>query len=139
MDQVGPALAPGGKATLTCGPGTLKLTSESVTLDLKSAGSPTTSTTSPTSGGSGGTLTIADSSQVKIIDCAGRDVALNGSSNKLTFTGTCGTVSVKGSKNELTLPSASQIAVNGSNNKVTYASGNPKISSNGTSNTITRG
>lgn len=141
MDQVGPALAPAGKATLTCGPGTLQLTSESVVLDLKSTGSPTTSTTTQTAtgGGGGGTLTIAESSQTKTIDCAGRDVALNGSSNKLTFTGTCGTVSINGSKNELTLAAATQISVNGSFNKVTYTTGNPKISNNGTSNTVAKG
>lgn len=143
MDQVGPALAPSGKATLTCGPGTLQLTSESVVLDLKGSGSPTTTSTGSTAtgggGGSGGTLTIAESSQTKTIDCAGRDVALNGSSNKLTFTGTCGTVSINGSKNTLTLATASQISVNGSFNTVTYTTGNPKISNNGTSNAISRG
>jgi Protein of unknown function (DUF3060) len=142
MDQVGPALAPAGKATLTCGPGTLQLTSESVTLDLKSTGSPTTPTTPTTGGGSsggGGTLTIEESAQTRTIDCAGRDVALNGSANKLTFTGTCGTVSVNGSKNDLTLATAAQISVNGSQNKVTYTAGNPKIANNGTGNTISKG
>lgn len=139
MDQVGPALAPAGKATLTCGPGTLQLTSESVVLDLKATGSATIPTTSPPASGGGGTLTIADSAQTRTIDCAGRDVALNGSANKLTFTGTCGTVSVNGSRNELTLAAASQISVNGSQNKVTYTSGTPKISNNGTGNTISRG
>lgn len=144
MDQVGPALAPTGKATLTCGTDSLQLTSESVVLNLKSTGTAgpgpgTTTTTTGASGGGAGTLTIADSAQTRTIDCAGRDVALNGSSNKLTFTGTCGTVALNGSRNELTIASASQISVNGSFNKVTYSSGNPKTSNNGTGNTITRG
>lgn len=149
MDEVGPALAPGGKATLTCGPGTLQLSSESVVLDLKGTAAagpgpadPTTTTSSGSTGG-GGTgggspIVIADSAQTRTIDCAGRDVALNGSSNKLTFTGSCGTVSVNGSRNELNLATAGQIAVNGSFNRVTYSDGNPKTSNNGTGNTIAR-
>ena len=140
MDDVGPALAPTGKATLTCGTDSLKITSESVTLDLRSTGAAPANPTS-TGGGSsgGGTLSIEDSAQTRTIDCAGRNVALNGSSNKLTFTGTCGTVSINGSKNELTLATVGQISVNGSLNKVTYSTGNPKISNNGTGNTISRG
>ena len=143
MDEVGPALAPSGKATLTCGTDSLKITSESVTLDLKSTGAgpanPTTPTTTGGSSGGGGALSIEDSAQTRTIDCAGRNVALNGSSNKLTFTGTCGTVAINGSKNELTLANVSQISVNGSLNKVTYSAGDPKISNNGTGNTVSRG
>lgn len=139
MDEVGPALAPDGKATLTCAPDSLTITSESVVLDLKSASAGAGPATPTTSGGStgGGTLTINDSAQTKTIDCAGRNVAMNGSASKLTFTGACGAVSVNGSRNELTLEKATQIAVNGSNNKITYG-GDPKITNNGTSNTLTR-
>jgi DUF3060 family protein len=137
MDQVGPALAPGGKATLTCGPGTLQVSSESVVLDLKGAGANPTTTTGGSTGG-GGTLGIEESALTKTIDCAGRNIELNGSANKLTFTGTCGSVSVNGSQNQLTIATAGQISVNGSHNKITYG-GQPKISNNGTGNTISRG
>lgn len=144
MDEVGPALAPDGKATLTCGPDTLKITSESVGMDLKAIGSagpgPVTTTTTGASsgGGTGGTLSIEESALTRTIDCAGRDVALNGSANKLTFTGSCGTVSINGSRNELTLATVGRLAVNGSLNKITYT-GSPQISNNGTGNTIARG
>lgn len=141
MDEVGPALVPGGKATLTCGADTLTISSESVNLELKraggSGGAPTTSTSSG-GGTSGGTLTINDSAQTKTIDCAGRNVALNGSANTLTFTGSCGAISVNGSKNEIALEKVGQITVNGSANKITWSSGDPKVSNNGTGNTISQ-
>jgi hypothetical protein len=149
MDQVGPALAPGGQATLTCGDGTLELSSESVLMSLKSTGasgggggvSTSTSTASGGSGGStgGGTLVISTSAQTKTIDCAGRVVSINASSNRLTFTGNCASLSINGSKNEISLESVGVISVNGSFNHVTWSSGNPKTSNNGQSNTITHG
>jgi hypothetical protein len=142
MDQVGPALSPDGKATLTCGADSLKISSESVELDLKSTGgggSPSTSTSEGGGGASGGTLTINDSGLTKTYDCGGRDVSINSSANKLTFTGSCGTVSVNGSRNQVKLAQASVISVNGSANEVTYSSGSPKVSNNGTGNKIGQG
>jgi hypothetical protein len=148
MDQVGPALAPGGQATLTCGTGTLALESESVVLDLKSTGGASgggapatpTGTGGGASGGStGGTLTLTDSAKTKTIDCAGQNVSITGSSNTYTFTGSCGEMAVNGSKNEITIAKVGQISVNGSFNHVTWSSGNPKTSNNGTGNTIGQG
>jgi hypothetical protein len=142
MDQVGPALAPGGAATLTCGTGTLTLESESVVLDLTSTGGASgggggAAPNPPASGGSA--LTVDGSSQTKTIDCAGHNVEITGSYNKLTFTGTCGTLSVNGSNNTIKLATVGQISVNGSFDHVTWSSGNPKTSNNGTGNTIGKG
>ena len=149
MDQVGPALAPGGQATITCGAGTAALESESVVLDLQStgggsSGGGTPTTTGGGSGGSGGSsgagsFTVEGSAQTKTVDCAGRNAAITGSSNKLTFTGTCGSVSVNGSNNTIKIAKVGQISVNGSFNKVTWSSGSPKTSNNGTGNTISQG
>jgi hypothetical protein len=142
MSDVGPALAPSGTATLTCGPGTLTVSSESVDLELKQTGGPggTGGGTGGTGGGTGGggTLTINDSAQSQIVDCAGRDVVISGSTNKLTFTGSCGTVSINGSRNEVTLAKVGAIRVNGSFNKVTWSDGNPATSNNGTGNSISQ-
>ncbi len=144
MSEVGPALAPGGTAKLTCGAGTLAIESESVTLELKRLGdggqpsSPTgTPPSSPTA--TSGTLTINDSAQTKTFDCAGRDVAVNSSANKLTFTGTCGSISVNGSRNTITVEDVGRISVNGSANRITWGSGDPKVSNNGTGNMIGKG
>ncbi len=143
MDEVGPALAPDGKATLTCGANTLKISSDSVELDLKSTGgaggSPTTSTSEGGGGASGGTLTINDSGLTRTYDCAGRTVSINSSASQLTFTGSCGVVSVNGSRNQIKLEQASAISVNGTGNTVTYSSGSPKVSNNGTGNKISQG
>jgi hypothetical protein len=143
MDQVGPALAPGGQATLTCGQGTLALESESVTMDLKSTGGGASgggggSTPTPTGGGSSGgaTLTLVDSAMTKTIDCAGRNVAITGSSNKYTFTGSCGELSVMGSKNDIKLATVAAVTVSGSFNHVTWSGGNPKTSNAGTGNSL---
>ena len=148
MDQVGPALAPGGQATLTCGQGTLALESESVVLDLKSTGGGATGggggapAPTPTGGGSSGgssggaSLTLVDSSMTKTIDCAGRNVAITGSANKYTFTGSCAEVAIKGSKNDVKIGTAAAITVTGSFNHVTWSDGNPKTSNTGTGNSL---
>ncbi|HET9140726.1 DUF3060 domain-containing protein [Actinophytocola sp.] len=133
MQDVGPALAPSGTATLTCGPGTLRIASESVVLDLNASGAPTQST--PTTG----TVTLTESGQSKTIPCDGRTVAINGSANKYTFTGECAAVNVNGARNEIRIATATEISVNGSFNKVTWSAGEPKTSNTGQGNTISQG
>lgn len=145
MADVGPALAPGGTAQLTCTASGLTIGSDSVELELNrvgggSGGGPATPT-APTGTGSsgGGPLTISESALTRTIDCAGSDVSINGSANKLTFTGSCGSVAVNGSRNTITLATAGAINVNGSFNTVTWSSGNPTVSNNGTGNKISQG
>ncbi len=146
MDEVGPALAPGGQATLTCGDGTLELSSESVVLELRAvdggstgdAGTPVPSETSEQSGG-GATVTINESGLTRSVDCAGQGVVISGSANTLTFTGTCTSVAVNGSRNEITIADVGEIAVNGSFNTITWAAGDPKTSNNGQGNSIGQG
>jgi hypothetical protein len=143
MDEVGPVLAPGGQATLTCGAGTLEISSESVVLALRAvdggtgSGTPTSETPEP--GGSGGTVTIDESGLTRTVDCAGQGAVINGSANKLTFTGTCASVTVNGSQNEVKVADVSEIAVNGSANTITWSAGDPKTLDNGQGNSIGKG
>jgi hypothetical protein len=143
MTDVGPALAPGGTAKLTCGAGTLTIASESVTLELEQVGGSTGASTPTSAGGTsaetGGSVIVDESARTRTIDCAGRDVAVNGSANTLTLTGSCGALSVNGSRNVVTVEKVAQISVNGSGNKITWGSGDPKVSNNGTGNTVGKG
>jgi DUF3060 family protein len=143
MDEVGPALAPRGQAELSCGDGTLKISSESVVLDLRAVGGDQTSapTETPTSSepGGGGTITINESGLTKTLDCAGQGVVISGSANTLTFTGTCASVSVNGSRNEISIADVGAIAVNGSFNTITWSDGDPTTSNNGQGNSIGKG
>ncbi|HEX6356626.1 DUF3060 domain-containing protein [Actinophytocola sp.] len=142
MDEVGPALMPGGQATLTCGPGTLEIGSESVVLVLRAVGegSQTTEVSeTPEQGGGGGTVTIDESGVTRTVDCAGQDVVVNGSANELTFTGTCASVTVAGSSNEVRIADTGEIVVNGSVNRITWSEGDPKTEDNGQGNSISRG
>lgn len=146
MDEVGPALAPRGKATLTCGDGTLKISSESAVLDLSAVGDGGGQTSAPAEtpkpsepGGGGGTLTISESGLTRTLDCAGQGVVISGSANKLTLTGTCASVAVNGSRNEVGIADVGAIAVNGSFNTVTWSAGDPTTSNNGQGNSIGKG
>jgi hypothetical protein len=141
MDEVGPALAPGGQATLTCGDGTLRLSSESVVLDLRASTGDTGGTDTQTSepAGGGGTVTITESGLTRTVDCAGQGVEISGSANKLTFTGTCASVTVNGSRNEVVVADVGEIAVNGSFNTISWSAGDPKTSDNGQGNSIGKG
>ena len=140
MDEVGPALAPSGEATLTCGDGALTISSESVELDLRAAGAQTSEAPAPSApSGGGGTMTISDSGLTRTVDCAGQAVVISGSANKLTFTGTCASVTVNGARNEVSIADVAVIAVNGTFNEVTWSAGDPKTSNNGQGNTISQG
>jgi hypothetical protein len=141
MDEVGPALAPRGTATVTCAGDRLTIASESVELTLsRTAGvTPTSNPSSPPSPSGGGTLTYTESARTETIDCAGRDVAINGSANKLTFTGKCARVSITGSRNEIGVARADAIEVTGSLNTVTWSSGEPSTSDTGTGNKLGQG
>ena len=143
MDEVGTVLAPGGQATLTCGADTLEISSESVVLALSavdgSADTSETSEVSETPEQGGGTETIDESGLTRTVDCANQGVVINGSANDLTFTGTCASVTVNGSSNEVRVADVGEIVVNGSANKITWADGDPKTSDNGQGNSISKG
>lgn len=143
MDEVGPALAPRGQAQLTCGDGTLKISSESVVLDLSATGDGGAQTSAPAETAKpaepGGTTTINESGLTKTLDCAGQGVVVSGSANKLTLTGTCASVSVNGSRNEISITDVGDIAVNGSFNTITWSAGDPTTSDNGQGNSIGKG
>jgi hypothetical protein len=145
MDEVGPALAPGGQATLTCGNGTLGISSESVVLDLRAVdggtggGAQTSAPSESSEPAGGGTMTISESGLTRTVDCGGQGVVISGSANKLTFTGNCASVTVSGSRNEVSIADVGEIAVNGSFNTITWSDGDPKISNNGQGNSIDQG
>ena len=103
----------------------------------------------------------SDAAQTIRHDCSSDpEVAISGSSNQITLTGTCTLVeingasntvvieaskkvSVTGAKNEVTVTASDRIAVTGTNNNVVWKKGikgkRPKISSTGVQNRIKQG
>ena len=57
----------------------------------------------------------------------------------MTLTGHCGSVTVSGLNNVVTVYAAETIEATGLNNKVTYHSGSPKINKTGSGNTVEQG
>jgi len=91
---------------------------------------------------SGGSLLISDSGLEKTIECDGKDVAVNGANNKLTFTGECDDVAVNGTKNVVHLETVEHIAANGTDNTVFWKRGpgkhDPKVLIAGKRNKVSR-
>jgi len=73
------------------------------------------------------------------IDCGqGKSLNVGGSNNKLTVTGTCGSVSVGGADNTITVTRVDgELSVVGLNNRVTY-SGDADVNDTGSGNQITK-
>lgn len=70
-------------------------------------------------------------------DCAkSPDATVSGNENKITLTGTCTSVSIKGNKNVLTIESSKEVSVTGNENTVTVTASD-KISTMGNKNTVT--
>jgi hypothetical protein len=73
------------------------------------------------------------------IVCDMNDVTVNGLTNRVDIRGHCGTVTVTGMKNHVSLDVADAITASGMNNIVTYRAGAPVIDTGGTSNIIEPG
>ena len=86
------------------------------------------------------TVVLSGNNQTFDRQANGQDFVLGGSNDKLIVRGECGSVSVAGSNNLITLDKVRQINAVGSNNAFTYresAGGEaPQISSVGTNNTV---
>ena len=146
METVGPALAPTGTATVTCAGDRVTLDSASVKVELTRTGSAggggapaPTASTGGGSGGTGGPLVFDDSARQEIIACGNRVVVVNGSANRLTFTGTCASLTVNGSASVIEVGTVGVITVNGHGDLVVYGggpAGKPTINDNGAGNQI---
>jgi hypothetical protein len=86
------------------------------------------------------TVVLAGSNQTFDRQANGQDFVLGGSNDKFIIHGECGSVSVTGSNNLVTLDKVRQINVVGTNNAFTYREsagvGTPQFASIGTNNTV---
>jgi hypothetical protein len=69
----------------------------------------------------------------------GRDVFVSASNALITVTGQCGTLTVNGSSDSITIDTVDLISVFGDNSGVTYSTGAPTIEDYGVNNTIVQG
>ena len=65
-------------------------------------------------------------------------MSVSGVNNTVTLTGHCGSVTVSGVENKVTIDSVDIIGASGFDNKIIYRSGDPKVDAGG-SNTVSRG
>jgi hypothetical protein len=76
------------------------------------------STAAAATGGDTSLLTIGSSYSTRATDCTGHDVVVNGQANALTLTGTCGTVTIGGRFNTVTVETADTIKITGNSSTV---------------------
>lgn len=82
---------------------------------------------------------LNDAGQTAAIDCGeGGNVTINGATNTLTLTGTCGLVSLNGASNTVSIVAASSIELHGTGNKLTVTAAD-KIMVTGSGNKVTYG
>lgn len=82
---------------------------------------------------------ISDADQTSAIDCGeGGNVTINGATNTLTLTGTCGLVSINGATNTVSIVAASTVEIHGLGNKVTITAAD-NIMVTGSGNKVTYG
>jgi hypothetical protein len=83
----------------------------------RSTSTQTHSSSASSSAGATGTLRITGSYSTQTADCSGRDVVIAGSSNKLVFKGTCGTITLTGGYNTLAVETVGTFKVLGGGNE----------------------
>jgi hypothetical protein len=83
-----------------------------------------------------GTLQVSGTGTTKTIPCNG---SVSGTTNTITITGHCTSVSVAGHGNHVTIDNTDAISASGTDNVVTYHWGSPRIANVGTSNTVLQG
>jgi hypothetical protein len=129
ISSLGPALAPGGSATITCASGSVRLDSASVTMDLAPAPA--------------GQLVINQSGVERTDACGGRSVAVQGSSDRLHLTGDCPSVEIVGSSNAVNVERVDQVSINGSYDRVTWRAAitraQPAVTTSGIGDVVARG
>jgi len=96
-----------------------------------------------TTGRSGGAkIVISDNRLTKTIECAGRDVSIDGNFNTLSLLGECQTVQVAGNGNLVRIEAAAAIETMGTRNTVTWERGlagkSPAVENLGNDNSISK-
>src|SRR5438876_990101 len=86
-------------------------------------------------------FTLTDNGHSTSHECtAGERVEVSGNKNRLDLTGECGTVSVSGNENQVTVDTVAEIVTQGNKNSVRWYKGAgdkaPKVSNSGTGNEI---
>jgi len=89
----------------------------SVNVQLDSSGLRVT-TTSPRAAAPTRSVALAS----RPVDCRGRSVTVTGNNQRLTLTGSCAAVLVKGNRNTLQVSRVGSISIQGSGNRVTWVS-----------------
>jgi hypothetical protein len=82
---------------------------------------------------------VNGANETRSIVCNMNDVTVNGTDNQVEITGHCGSVSVTGMKNRVSLDVADSITANGMDNVVTFRAGAPVINTGGMSNVVKPG
>ncbi len=106
--------------SISIGPGGISVSGvpSSVNVQLDSSGLRVT-TTSPRAAPS---PVRGVSSASRPFDCRGRSVTVTGNNQRLTLTGSCAAVLVKGNRNTLQVSRVGSISIQGSGNRVTWVS-----------------
>jgi Protein of unknown function (DUF3060) len=74
---------------------------------------------------------LTDDGESKTIGCNKSNVAITGSSNTITLTGHCASLTISGGDNQVVVDDVDSIISTGSGNKVTYHSGTPEVTNVG--------
>jgi DUF3060 family protein len=157
MSSLGPALVPGGSATIGCAADAIRLESASVAMELApapgaatqpvpppataaSAPPPATAAPAPPAAGQ---LVIHQSGGERTDACGGRTVAIQGSTNRIHLTGDCPRVEIVGSSNTVDVERVDQITITGSYDRVTWRAAitrvEPAVSTRGVGDDVARG
>jgi hypothetical protein len=98
-----------------------------------------TTAAAPTTPSPGSSQSVSGIKDTKTVICNDSDLIISGSSNTITVTGQCASVTVAGTGNIVVLDSAESITASGFDNKVTYHSGTPHITNPVGGNVIEQG
>ncbi len=96
---------------------------------------------SPTAATAGkATLVISESDKTQSVEAQGRDVAIEGSHNKIVLTGECHALTINGNGNEVKAEAVATVSTPGNQNKVTWTKvvdgEKPQITNLGNDNTL---
>lgn len=134
IETVGPALVPGGTATITCSGTKATIKSDSVTMTLKRTGdSPAGESAAGggsgggagggDEGGAGGDLTLRGRLKVHNVRCGGRDIVVASTVSTVNLQGTCGKVRITGDKNTVNVAGGGTVVITGRLNTVNVRGG----------------
>ncbi|HEY3607869.1 MAG TPA: DUF3060 domain-containing protein [Pseudonocardiaceae bacterium] len=88
-------------------------------------------------GGGGATITVEQPNVSQTLACTGGNtVYIQGPSDSITLTGSCGSVNVTGFRDTVVIDSAAAVNLTGVNDDVTVHTGNPQVSKTGENDNI---